>query len=95
MKGKTRCGLLTLAVWALCAAAAAQTVTGTLQGTVRDTGGGVLPGATVTVRQVETGTERVLVTNGEGFYSAPFLQILGQATWYSPRVVQLVLRYRY
>ena len=57
------------------AISAAQTVTGTLQGTVTDTSGGVLPGVTVTVTQVDTGAERALVTNGEGFYSAPFLQI--------------------
>ena len=58
-------------------AAEAQTVTGTLQGTVADTSGGVLPGVTVTIKQVDTGAERSVVTNGEGFYSAPFLQIGG------------------
>ena len=60
---------------ALAVPAAAQTVTGTLQGTVTDTSGGVLPGVTITITQVETGTTRVLVTNAEGLYSAPFLQI--------------------
>ena len=55
--------------------AAAQTVTGTIQGTVTDTSGGVLPGVTITLTQVETGTERAIVTNAEGIYSAPFLQI--------------------
>jgi outer membrane receptor protein involved in Fe transport len=55
--------------------ARAQTVTGTIQGTVTDTSGGVLPGVTVTIKHVDTGGERVLVSNGEGFYSAPFLQI--------------------
>ncbi|HEX8922466.1 MAG TPA: carboxypeptidase-like regulatory domain-containing protein, partial [Pyrinomonadaceae bacterium] len=48
--------------------ATAQTVTGTLQGTVSDTNGAVVPNATVTVRNVETGLERTLSTNGEGFY---------------------------
>jgi hypothetical protein len=60
---------------ALALPAAAQTVTGTIQGTVTDTSGGVLPGVAITVTQVETGTARTIVTNGEGIYNAPFLQI--------------------
>src|SRR5262249_6157867 len=59
--------------------AAAQTVTGTVQGTVTDTSGAVLPGVSIAIRHVNTGAERILVTNQEGFYSAPFLQI-GQYT---------------
>jgi Carboxypeptidase regulatory-like domain/TonB dependent receptor len=57
------------------ATAAAQTVTGTIQGTVVDTSGGVLPGATVTIRQTDTGAERVVVTNEGGIYQAPYLPI--------------------
>ncbi len=53
----------------------AQTVTGTIQGTVTDTSGGVLPGVTVTVRQMDTGTQRTVVTNDAGIYTAPFVQI--------------------
>jgi hypothetical protein len=45
------------------------------QGTVIDTNGGVLPGATVTIRQTDTGAERVVVTNEVGFYSAPYIPI--------------------
>lgn len=56
-------------------AATAQTVTGTIQGVVSDATGGVLPGATVTVRNTETGASRELVTNELGFYSATFLPI--------------------
>src|SRR5687768_12369031 len=56
-------------------AAAAQTVTGTIHGTVIDTSGGVLPGATVTVRNTDTGAERTVVANDSGFYSAPFVQL--------------------
>ena len=51
----------------------AQTVTGTLTGTVADASGGALPGVTVTIRNADTGLERVVVTNEAGFYSAPFL----------------------
>jgi outer membrane receptor protein involved in Fe transport len=60
---------------ALAASGAAQTVTGTLQGTATDTSGGVLPGVTVVVRGTDTGLERTLVTNEKGFYNAPFLPI--------------------
>lgn len=60
---------------AVCAPAAAQTVTGTVQGTVTDTSGGVLPGVTVTLRHAGTGVERTVVTNESGFYAAPFLPL--------------------
>jgi outer membrane receptor protein involved in Fe transport len=53
----------------------AQTVTGTLQGTVSDTTGAVVPGADVVVRNLETGQERNLKTNSQGVYSAAFLPI--------------------
>src|SRR5215207_376766 len=66
---------LAACVLCLCAAALAQTVTGTLQGTVKDPNGAVVPGATVAVRNVETGQERTLTTNDEGFYVASFLPV--------------------
>ncbi|HJZ74457.1 MAG TPA: carboxypeptidase-like regulatory domain-containing protein, partial [Vicinamibacterales bacterium] len=56
-------------------AAEAQTVTGTIQGTVTDASGGVLPGVTILLTHAETGSERATVTNERGFYSAPFLPI--------------------
>jgi outer membrane receptor protein involved in Fe transport len=59
----------------LVPAVGAQTVTGTIQGTVSDTSGGVLPGVSVTIRSADTGAERTVVTNEAGIYSAPFLQI--------------------
>lgn len=61
----------------LSTAAAAQTVTGTMQGTVRDTSGAVLPGVTVTIASVDTGGAREVVTNDAGFFHAPFVS-LGQ-----------------
>ena len=66
---------LTLAVWAMPAPALAQTVTGTMQGTVTDQSGAVIPGVTITIRNVDTGQERVVTTNDEGAYSAPFLPL--------------------
>jgi outer membrane receptor protein involved in Fe transport len=53
----------------------AQTVTGTMNGTVTDKSGGALPGVTVTIRNVETGLERVAVTDKAGFFNAPYLPI--------------------
>ena len=53
----------------------AQTVTGTMQGTARDTSDAVLPGVTVTIASVNTGATRDVVTNEAGFYSAPFLPL--------------------
>jgi Carboxypeptidase regulatory-like domain len=64
-----------LGVLALASGAAAQTVTGTLQGTVTDAGGGVLPGVVVTIKNVDTASTRDVTTNNAGFYTAPFLAI--------------------
>ena len=54
---------------------AAQTVTGTLQGTVSDSKGAVVPGADIVIRNMETGQERNLKTGSEGVYVAPFLAL--------------------
>ncbi|HEX7153410.1 MAG TPA: TonB-dependent receptor [Thermoanaerobaculia bacterium] len=51
----------------------AQTVTGTMNGNVSDRSGAALPGVTVTIRNAETGLERIVVTNETGFFNAPFL----------------------
>ena len=65
--------LLIAAMWAI--PANAQTVTGSIQGVVTDATGGVLPGATIQVRNVETGATRDLTTNERGFYSVTFLAV--------------------
>jgi len=64
------------AALALCAAtgALAQT-TGVITGTVTDSTGGVIAGARVTVRNVNTGEERVIQTNPAGVYIAYSLPI--------------------
>ena len=54
--------------------ASAQTVTGTLQGTVTDTKAGVVPGVDIVVTN-ETGQERNLTTNSDGTYTAAFLPL--------------------
>lgn len=64
-----------LAVYALPATVSAQTVSGTLQGRIVDRNGAVIPGATVLVKNVETGQERTLTSNEDGFFNATFLPI--------------------
>ena len=59
------------------APSAAQTVAGTLQGTVKDQSGGVLPGTTVSARSLDTGLVRETVTNAAGYYVLSFLPIGG------------------
>src|SRR5262249_36876606 len=48
---------------------------GTIEGTVTDSSGGVLPGVTVTITNVETGVQRPVVTNEKGIYRAPLLPL--------------------
>jgi hypothetical protein len=52
--------------------AAAQETRGNISGTVRDSGG-VVPGASVQIRNVDTNIKQDLVTNGSGYYEAPLL----------------------
>ena len=51
----------------------AQAGTATVTGTVKDTQGAVLPGATVTITNVANGAVRSAVTNQSGSYSMPGL----------------------
>ena len=65
--------ILTLALaWA--GSAVAQTTTGVISGIITDAQGGVLPGVTVTARNVDTGASRDQVTEGDGRYRFAALQ---------------------
>lgn len=55
--------------------AAAQSTTGTIQGVVRDDQNAVIPGATVTIRNVGTGQVRTQVSSEQGQYRFPNLQV--------------------
>ena len=57
------------------AAASAQMVGGSISGTVTDSTSSRISGAIVVVRNVETGTERKLITDSEGRYGAPSLTV--------------------
>jgi hypothetical protein len=45
--------------------------TGRIERTVKDDTGAVLPGVTITIREVDTGASRIVVTNTLGRYSGP------------------------
>ncbi|MGH9783217.1 MAG: TonB-dependent receptor domain-containing protein, partial [Terriglobia bacterium] len=53
----------------------AQLDTGTIAGTVSDQSGGAIPGAAITIRNVETGVARNLATNAAGRYEAAALPV--------------------
>ncbi len=76
---RQRCRRVTLA-WALTTLASAYAfaqggATSSISGVVVDTGGGVLPGATVVVRNNATGTSFEVVTNETGAFSVPALDV--------------------
>lgn len=62
--------LCVLSMWGVPSSLVAQTTTATILGTVTDATGGLLPGTTVTVTNVETGIQRSLVVDAEGRYRA-------------------------
>jgi hypothetical protein len=72
---RARIGLFALVAAVLCAASPAWSQsTATLQGTVSDAQGGVMPGVSVTIRNTATASERSVVTNNAGDYVAAALQ---------------------
>jgi hypothetical protein len=52
-----------------------QAINGTIEGTVMDDQGAVLPGVVVTVINLDTGATRSVVTNDSGLYRAPLLPL--------------------
>ena len=53
--------------------ASAQVTTGTILGTITDSSGAAVPGAQVTVTEINKGTTKQLATDDTGSYTAPFL----------------------
>ena len=66
--------LVVISVLAFCATAVGQTITGSISGTVTDSTGGIIPGATVSITGDKTGSARNGTTNGEGRFSFAALQ---------------------
>jgi Carboxypeptidase regulatory-like domain len=81
-----------LALLAYIPAAIAQTVTGSIAGTVSDPSGAVIPGAQVVARNLDTGVETSATTNTAGIYRIQFLpighyQVTVQASGFSAATV--------
>jgi hypothetical protein len=66
--------ILSLAIGS-AAFAQSTAINGTIEGTVKDEQGALLPGVTVTVTNIDTGDQRVVVTNESGLYRAPLLSL--------------------
>ncbi len=64
---------LIIAVGLLSGSLAAQAVTGTILGTVTDTTGAIIPGATITLTHAGTGLTRTVVSDSAGEYTVPSL----------------------
>ncbi len=63
------------AILVVCLAGHAQTVTADITGTVTDSAGAVIPGATVTATNKRTGLSTTVKTNSVGIYNVRFLQV--------------------
>jgi hypothetical protein len=60
---------------ALPALAQSQAINGSIEGTVKDSTGAAVPGATVTITNTDTGAQRVVISGSEGAYRAPLLTL--------------------
>jgi hypothetical protein len=60
---------------AMPALAQSTAINGSIEGVVTDESGGVLPGVTVTIANLDTGDSRVVVTSESGLYRAPLLPL--------------------
>jgi len=68
--------LLTVgAILASPAPAAAQSATGSVEGTIVDQSGALLPGVTVTLVEADTGAQRVTLTDADGHFAALLLPV--------------------
>jgi hypothetical protein len=88
-------GLILLVICVSSSLSVAQGVFGTITGTVTDSTGGVLPGATVTVTNIRTNVGKTLTTNEAGVYSATSLipgpyKVEGAITGFKTAVVDVV-----
>ena len=67
--------LMMLLVATFHGVASGQETTGTITGVASDASGAVLPGVTVTVKNLDTSTSRTFVTNETGSYTAAQLAV--------------------
>ncbi|MGI8494219.1 MAG: carboxypeptidase-like regulatory domain-containing protein, partial [Pyrinomonadaceae bacterium] len=55
--------------------AQSQALNGQIEGVVTDTTGAAVPSASLKIKNIETGAERQVITDGEGVYRAPLLPL--------------------
>ncbi len=67
--------LATTCAFLMAGAGLAQTITGTIEGYISDAAGDPIPGATVTATNQDTGIDRAVISDANGFYSAKALQV--------------------
>jgi outer membrane receptor protein involved in Fe transport len=97
MLRQSMCALGLLAALLAAPPAAGQTALGTLRGVVLDEQGAVLPGVTITLRQVETNTVRTAQSGAEGRYVLPNLragayEVTSELSGFAPIKQQLDVR---
>ena len=68
-------GFVALVLVVMAGSLMAQVGTGRIMGTVTDSTGAVLVGASVTITDAQTGVARQMVSNGSGLYVAPDLNV--------------------
>ncbi len=68
-------GIVALVLVVMAGSLMAQVGTGSIMGTVTDSTGAVLVGASVTITDAQTGVARQMVSNGAGLYVAPDLNV--------------------
>src|SRR5689334_6858984 len=72
----TRIGVVVVAICLLMTMqASAQTVSGQITGVLKDSSGAVLPGVTMTAKNLGTGFTRTMITNESGVYAMPSIPI--------------------
>ena len=70
-----RFGICVLALWASLVTTSFAQGEASIQGTVTDTSGGAIPGVAIRIKNLETGTERNLVTDEAGRFDAAALPV--------------------
>jgi hypothetical protein len=83
---------LILFLWVGSSPLQAQTIYGSISGTVYDQSGAALPGADVTVKNLETGTVRQTITNDVGFFRVPALPSGDYSVQVSMQAFETILR---
>src|SRR5204863_6041042 len=68
-------GLAMVLIWVPGVFAQSQATTGVIEGIVTDEGGGVLPGATVALRNTATNFEKTVISGGDGSFRALLLPL--------------------